>query len=173
MVLALRHAHHPPVAGVRAASHVVMNAQRKIVIPGGAGLVGQNLVVQLKRRGFTNLVVLDKHAENLAVLRRLHPELVAECVDLADEGAWQAHFAGAASVVMLQAQIGALESAPLLRNNLVATERVLEAMRRHGVTYLVHVSSSVVNSVAKDDYTTTKRAQEDMVLASGIESIVL
>lgn len=151
-----------------------MSAQeQKIVIPGGAGLVGQNLVVQLKRRGFTRLVVLDKHSDNLAVLRRLHPEVVAECVDLAEPGAWQAHFAGASAVVMLQAQIGALDADPFLRNNLAATEQVLAAMRRHGVPYLVHVSSSVVESVAVDDYTITKRKQEEIVLASGIESIVL
>lgn len=146
---------------------------RKIVLPGGAGLVGQNLVVQLQRRGFTHLVVLDKHADNLAVLRRLHPGVTAECVDLAEAGAWDAHFAGADAVVMLQAQIGALDSTPFLRNNLIATERVLDAIRRHQVPYTVHVSSSVVKSVAEDDYTTTKRKQEELVLASGIESIVL
>ena len=150
-----------------------MTPERKIVLPGGAGLVGQNLVVQLRRRGFTNLVVLDKHADNLAVLRRLHPGIVAECVDLAEPGAWDAHFAGAAAVVMLQAQIGALEPGPFVRNNLLATERVLESMRRQGVPYLVHVSSSVVESAAEDDYTGTKRKQEQMVLASGIDSIVL
>jgi uncharacterized protein YbjT (DUF2867 family) len=151
-----------------------MNARAgKIVLPGGAGLVGQNLLVRLKRSGFTNLVVLDKHAENLEVLRQLHPDVVAECADLAEPGSWEGHFAGASAVVILQAQIGALDPAPFLRNNLVATERVLEAMRRHGVPYAVHVSSSVVESVAKDHYTDTKRRQEEMVLASGIESIVL
>ncbi|MFZ0911758.1 MAG: hypothetical protein ABSC64_21625 [Candidatus Korobacteraceae bacterium] len=29
----------------------------KIILPGGAGLVGQNLVVQLKERGYLNIVV--------------------------------------------------------------------------------------------------------------------
>ena len=36
----------------------------KIILPGGAGLVGQNLVIQLKNRGYQNIVVLDKHRAN-------------------------------------------------------------------------------------------------------------
>lgn len=42
----------------------------KIVLPGGAGLVGQNLVARLRARGYTNIVVLDKHRANLEVYRR-------------------------------------------------------------------------------------------------------
>ncbi len=50
----------------------------KIMLPGGAGLVGQNLVAQLKRKGYSNLVVLDKHRANLEVLRKFHPDIVVE-----------------------------------------------------------------------------------------------
>ena len=42
---------------------------KRIVLPGGAGLVGQNLVARLKARGYSNIVVLDKHRANVAVLR--------------------------------------------------------------------------------------------------------
>jgi nucleoside-diphosphate-sugar epimerase len=79
-----------------------MAMDRKIILPGGAGLVGQNLVARLKQRGYTGIVVLDKHAANLDILRRHHPDIVAEVADLARPGAWQRHFAGAAAVVMLQ-----------------------------------------------------------------------
>jgi nucleoside-diphosphate-sugar epimerase len=145
----------------------------RIVLPGGAGLVGQNLVAQLKRLGWRNLVVLDKHQGNLAILRRLHPDIVAEHADLAEPGDWQALFAGADMVVMLQAQIGGTDFTAFQRNNLDATGHVLGAMRRHGVNYLVHISSSVVESVADDWYTQTKKAQEALVLASGIPQVVL
>jgi uncharacterized protein YbjT (DUF2867 family) len=50
---------------------------------------------------------------------------------------------------------------------------VLGAMKRAGVAYLVHASSSVVNSVADDDYTRTKIRQEDLVRSSGIRHCVL
>ena len=43
----------------------------KVILPGGAGLVGQNLVVRLKARGETEIVVIDKHVANLAAMRKL------------------------------------------------------------------------------------------------------
>ncbi|RPH40285.1 MAG: NAD-dependent epimerase/dehydratase family protein, partial [Burkholderiales bacterium] len=67
----------------------------KIILPGGAGLVGQNLVARLRARGYTNLVVLDKHRTNLEILKRVQPDVVAEYADLAEPGDWSRHFAGA------------------------------------------------------------------------------
>ncbi len=146
---------------------------QKIVIPGGAGLVGQNLVAILLRQGYRNLVVIDKHEANLAILRRMHPALVTALADLADVGAWEEHFVGADAVVMLQAQIGGTDPLPFVRNNLTATQNILSAIQRHAVPYTVHVSSSVVCSVAEDDYTRTKRAQEQLVVGSGIAAVIL
>lgn len=37
----------------------------KIVLTGAAGLVGQNLIVEMKQQGYTRLVAIDKHAHNL------------------------------------------------------------------------------------------------------------
>ncbi len=145
----------------------------RIILPGGAGLVGQNLVVRLKEQGYTDLVVLDKHSENVATMRRLHPELTIEEADLAEPGPWQAYFEGADAVVMLQAQISAKDETPFQRNNLTSTEHVLAAIQRYGVPYTVHVSSSVVQSVADDAYSRTKTQQERMFLDSGVAGIVL
>ncbi|WP_374555673.1 NAD-dependent epimerase/dehydratase family protein [Aquitalea pelogenes] len=145
----------------------------KIILPGGAGLVGQNLVVHLKRAGYTNLVVLDKHKTNLEILRSLHPDITVEYADLAEPGEWERHFEGAAALVMLQAQIGAPTLEPFVRNNITSTKHVLAAIKRYNIPYTVHISSSVVESVANDDYTNTKKEQEEMVLASGINCVVL
>jgi nucleoside-diphosphate-sugar epimerase len=145
----------------------------KIVLPGGAGLVGQNLIAQLKRRGYRNLVVLDKHPTNLNILRELHPDIVAESIDLAERGTWENHFAGADVVVMLQAQIGGMDFSEFQRNNIDSTHNVLNAMRTHRVPYLVHISSSVVESVANDWYTNTKKEQEQIAVDAGIPLVVL
>lgn len=145
----------------------------KIVLTGAAGLVGQNLVVELKAQGYTRLVAIDKHRANLEVLRQLHPEV--ECIDsdVAEAGAWQDALAGARCVIQLHAQITGKFPAEFVRNNIDATRLVLETVRRHGVPYLVHISSSVVNSVANDDYTQTKKAQERLVIESGIRHCIL
>jgi nucleoside-diphosphate-sugar epimerase len=148
--------------------------KNKIILPGGAGLVGQNLVARLKDKEYTNLVVLDKHKANIEILRRLHPEITVEYADLADSGCgWEHHFKDADSVVMLQAQIGDLHLEPFTRNNVTSTENILAAMRKYEVPYLVHISSSVVESVANDYYTNTKKEQEEIVLQSGIDTVVL
>jgi nucleoside-diphosphate-sugar epimerase len=146
---------------------------KKIILPGGAGLVGQNLVARLKARGYSNIVVLDKHRANLEILRQVQPDIVAEYADLAEPGDWQRHFEGADAVVMLQAQIGGLVYDEFVRNNIDSTRHVLEAIKTYEVPYLVHISSSVLESVADDFYTNTKRDQEEMVLASGIPGVVL
>ncbi|MCY9872556.1 NAD-dependent epimerase/dehydratase family protein [Vibrio barjaei] len=145
----------------------------KIVLPGGAGLVGQNLVVRLKDRGFTELIVLDKHKSNLEILKSNHPDITAIYADLAEDGDWKKYFDGADSVVMLQAQIGAKESELFVRNNITSTKHVLEAISKYKVRHTVHISSSVVESVANDDYTNTKKEQEKIVLDSGIDCVVL
>lgn len=146
---------------------------RKIILPGGAGLVGQNLVARLKARGYRNIVVLDKHQANLAVLLNMHPDVVAECVDVAEPGGWQRHFAGADVVVMLQAQIGGNDYQDFVRNNVDSTRLILGCIKANAVPCLVHVSSSVVESVADDFYTNTKKQQEQLVLESGIACPVL
>lgn len=145
----------------------------KILLPGGAGLVGQNLVTLLVAQGYRRLVVLDKHPGNLALLRKMHPEVIAELADLAEPGAWQRHFADAAAVVMLQAQIGGNDYQQFVRNNLTTTRLILDAIHTNHVPRLIHVSSSVVESVADDFYTRTKAEQERMVLDSGIVCPIL
>lgn len=147
--------------------------QDKIVITGAAGLVGQNLVVELLQQGYGNLVAIDKHARNLAILKQLHPQVRTVHADLAEPGDWAGEFAGAGCVALLHAQITGKTSEPFVRNNLIATGRVLDACKAASVPYLVHISSSVVNSVADDDYTRTKREQERMVVESGLAHCVL
>ena len=145
----------------------------KIVLPGGAGLVGQNLVARLIARGYSNIVVLDKHRANLDVLKRVQPDIVAEYADVATHGDWQRHFDGADVVVMLQAQIGGIDWQDFVRNNVDSTRVILDLVKTKNIPYLVHISSSVVESVADDFYTRSKIEQEQMVLASGIPCPVL
>lgn len=146
---------------------------KRILLPGGAGLVGQNLVARLKKKGYRDIVVLDKHRANLAVLKQVQPDITAEYADLAEPGDWQRHFMDAEVVVMLQAQIGGNDYQEFVRNNIDSTRLILDTIKANKVPYLVHISSSVVESVADDFYTNTKKEQERMVLESGISCPIL
>src|SRR5215469_12923881 len=118
----------------------MIDRNAKIVLTGAAGLVGQNLVVELKAQGYTNLVAIDKHEHNLDILRRLHPDVKVIHADLAEAGAWADSFEGAACIVQLHAQITGKTSDLFIRNNIDATKLVLDAIKRHHVPYLVHIS---------------------------------
>lgn len=150
-----------------------INKDARLILTGAAGLVGQNLIVELKAQGYSNLVAIDKHEYNLKILRQLHPDVTVIHADLAEEGDWTTAFADTACVVQLHAQITGKSSDLFTRNNIDATRRVLDAIHKHSVPYLVHISSSVVVSVADDDYTVTKKAQELLVVQSGIAHCVL
>src|SRR3954469_4867279 len=117
----------------------------KIVITGAAGLIGQNLIPRLKARGYRNIVGLDKHKANVAILRRLHPDITVIETDLAKDDGWQSAVADADVMVFSHAQIGGLDEAAFAANNVTATERVIAAARARS-PYVVHLSSSVVES---------------------------
>lgn len=150
-----------------------MYANAKIVITGGAGLVGQNLITRLEARGCRNIVAIDKHRANMALLRRLHPGVTAVDADLAGNGDWRRFVADADILVVSHAQIGGLDAAAYRRNNVTATERLLDALPPSASPFIVHVSSSVVTSMASDMYIESKEAQERLIQRSGIPSAIL
>ncbi len=145
----------------------------RIVITGVAGLVGQNLCLRLHEAGYTNLTGIDKHANNLAVLRTHQPYVRTVEADLAEPGGWQEEIALADIVVLNQAQIGGLDWNDFKRNNIDATRLILSAIKPERPAYIVHISSSVVNSKADDFYTRSKTEQEQMVRQCGLPHCVL
>lgn len=149
-----------------------MKRTSKIVITGAAGLVGQNLILHLQRQGYQNIHALDKHPKNTRLLSQLHTNLNILSCDLSIEGAWQDVFDGAQTVFLLHAQIGSNDAQSFEANNVTATQNVLKASQKHNVPYLIHISSSVVESVADDMYTRSKKTQEEMVQQSGLSHII-
>jgi nucleoside-diphosphate-sugar epimerase len=145
----------------------------KVILTGGAGLVGQNLIHVLKQNGYGNIVSIDKHVANHAVVRRLHPDVTAIDADLALPGEWERHLEGATALVLLQAQIGALVYSEFAYNTIETTKRVLAAAEHYQIPYMVHVSSSVVHSRADDFYSRSKREQEQIVEQTSIKHCVL
>lgn len=150
-----------------------MRHDQKVVITGAAGLVGQNVVLVLREAGSSNLVAIDKQSANLRLLLELNPTVEVVEADLAKPGPWEDEFVGAEVALVLHAQITGKTSAPFERNNVAASDLVFKAIARAKVPFTVHISSSVVNSAASDDYTNTKKAQERMFLESGLPGCVL
>ena len=149
------------------------NLAAKIVVTGAAGLVGQNLCLRLHKAGYTNIVGIDKHKHNIAVLKTHQPYVRILDFDLAEAGPWQDEIRDADIVVLNQAQIGGLVWQAFERNNIIATRNILDAIDPDHPPYVVHISSSVVNSRADDFYTRSKKTQEKMVRDSPFNYSVL
>lgn len=148
----------------------------RVFLPGGAGLVGLNLIALLQSsHPDWELLVVDKKREAVAIARKLFPSVTFLMEDLTQINGqqWPAAIRGCGACVMLQAEIGNTDSNQFERNNVRSTAVVLEQLRLAGIQRLVHVSSSVVNSVATDLYTQTKRSQEQLVLQQWPAAVVL
>jgi nucleoside-diphosphate-sugar epimerase len=148
----------------------------KVFLPGGAGLVGLNLIALLQRtHPDWELLVVDKKREAVAIARKLFPAVAFLQEDLTqtDGQKWPEAIKGCRACVMLQAEIGNTDPSQFERNNVRSTDVVVQHLRLAGIQRLVHVSSSVVNSVATDLYTQTKRSQEQLVLQQWPDAVVL
>lgn len=146
---------------------------KKIVITGAAGLVGQNLVLLLREKGYTHITVIDKHKKNLGILAQLNPGITIIEADIANLGPWSDAFINCNCAILLHAQITSKTSDDFERNNIIATQNVIAGLKQHQVPHVIHISSSVVNSVANDDYTQTKTRQEQLIQQSGLTCCIL
>lgn len=148
----------------------------KVFLPGGAGLVGLNLIALLQsNHPDWELLVVDKKREAVDIAQKLFPAVTFLREDLTQTAGqqWPELIQGCDACVMLQAEIGNTDPSQFERNNVRSTEVVLEQLKHAGIRRLVHVSSSVVNSVATDLYTQTKRSQEQLVLQQRPDAVVL
>ncbi|MFN7677918.1 MAG: NAD-dependent epimerase/dehydratase family protein [Cyanobacteriota bacterium] len=148
----------------------------KVFLPGGAGLVGLNLIALLREQHPDwSLLVVDQKSAAVEIGRRLFPEVRFLVEDLVETRGlrWPEAIQDCEACVMLQAEIGNTDSTQFERNTLRSTEVVLAQMRQTTIRRLVHLSSSVVNSIASDFYSQTKRAQEELVLDHWPDAVVL
>jgi UDP-glucose 4-epimerase len=133
------------------------------VVTGGAGFIGSHLVDALVSQG-RKVVVIDslrdgrreyiaRHIDDGSI-RFIHCDLL--------DGGWQDSLNGAARVWHLAADPDVRQSAATpdsaMRNNVIVTYRVLEAMREHHVPDLVFTSTSTIYGDAAviptpEDYT--------------------
>lgn len=143
----------------------------KVVVTGAAGLVGQNLVPMLLAEGY-RVTAIDRNP-NINLLKRLNPK--ANCIqaDVSYPGKWENEFRDADCVIELHAQIAAQTAAPFERSNIEGVNNVLELCKKYKIKNLIHISSSVVISVAKDEYTRTKRIGEELVHKSKVPHTIL
>lgn len=144
---------------------------KNIIITGAAGLAGQNLTPLLIKKGY-HVTAIDR-SKNIHLLQELNPKARCILADVSKHGEWEAAFANTDAVIMLHAQIAAPSPDLFVQSNINGVKNVLHLCKKNRIKNLIHVSSSVVISVADDDYTRTKRAGEQLVKKSTIPHTIL
>ena len=119
------------------------------VVTGGAGFIGSHLVDTLVAQGNEVLVIDSLCSGQKANLARHLDSCKVRFIrrDLLGEG-WQDGIEGADRLFHLAADPDVRQSGltpnPTIQNNIIATYRVLEAMRKSGVPEIVFTSTSTV-----------------------------
>ena len=139
----------------------------KIFLPGGAGLVGLNLVSMIQNSyPEWEIIVVDKNSKKVQFAKKLFPNVKFINEDLADdlnEMEWKKNIINVNACVILQAEISNLEDYQFYKNNILSTKIICNHLRRIKCKRIIHISSSVINSVISDVYTKTKIEQEQIV----------
>jgi len=145
----------------------------KILITGGAGFVGKNLIRVMKEEGINpaDITVIDKDEVNLNFVKNLG--VITVLADLAVSGSWSDNFYGQDLIISLQAQISGPQYDSFKRNNIDAMQNILEAAKKFGIKKIIHFSSAAVLSVRQDFYATTKKAGEELVKNSRLSYVVI
>jgi len=145
----------------------------KIILPGGAGFVGRNLVRMLysTNQTMSEVIVLDINQSNLEYVKKYGVRAVN--ADLSKQGDWNHEFENADIVINLAAQLSSPNHEPFHKNNVLATKNIIETMKKADVQRIVHFSSAAVLSLWQDDYARTKAEGEKLVKASGLDYCIL
>jgi UDP-glucose 4-epimerase len=141
-----------------------------MLVTGGAGFIGSHLVEHLLTLGHDVVVLDDFSTGSMENLERVASAVTTVRGSILDQGVVEDAADGCDIVFHLAAAVGVhtIVNQPLesLRNNLLGTETVLEAARRHAARLLLASSSEVYGKNSKDSLS----EDDDRVLGSPLKS---
>ena len=140
------------------------------MITGAAGFVGRNLIPVLVKNGY-KVTALVKNKSEKEKLKNMKVKIVVG--DMSEAGRWQESFRDNPVVVHLAAEISSKDPQTFVKNNVVATQNLIEAAKKFKIKRIIHFSSAAVDSTREDPYSKTKKEQEAIITQSGIEYFVL
>ena len=136
-----------------------MQADARILITGGSGFLGINLIRSLLRRGSRDIVSLDIQPFDYPERDRIRPILG----DIRDGAAVREAMRGVRQVVHAAAALPLYPAREIESIDINGTRHVLEAAREAGVERVVHISSTAVYGIP--DYAPVK--EDDPLIGVG------
>ena len=120
-------------------------ADKSILVTGGSGFLGINLIRYLQRRGFTRITTID-----IAEFDYPERNAVRSVVgDIRDANAVDSVMKGVEWVIHAAAALPLYSKDDIFSTEVNGTNLLLEAARREGVARFVYVSSTAVYGVPK------------------------
>lgn len=128
-----------------------MEKNKKYLITGGTGFIGEALIERLMKDGFTNLVAVSRSEGNLVMLRNKFPSLEIITGDISDEFVVQKACSGVSGIFHVAAQkfldLGEDHPRQCVRTNILGTMNILDYTIKHEVEFVVGVSTDKTVSV--------------------------
>lgn len=146
---------------------------KKIIIAGGAGLVGKSLLKVINSDKY-EITVIDKDLELINSLKKKFTNVLFINIDLSEINQINKYNFTADILILLQAQIKGLAYEVFHKNTVQSTTNLINYFSQKKIKpYIVHISSSVVNSKANDFYTKSKIEQETLVKKTDYKKVIL
>lgn len=144
----------------------------KVIIPGGAGFVGRNLVRILTGTiSPENITVISKNADHLRLVKQYGINIVQ--ADLSKRGTWYNLFFEQDVIIHLSAQISSQTEKDFFINNIQTTENIIDAANSASKPKIIFFSSATVLSARKDPYAKTKLQEELLIKQSGLKYCII
>lgn len=137
----------------------------RILITGGAGFLGRQLIKRLEEQGFKNLVVMSRNEGELAKLKDKYPFVEIIAGDISNNFACEKALYGVQGIYHLAAfkHVGLAETnvARTVLSNIGGTMNLLEWTIRHEPEFIIGISTDKAAQV-KGIYGATKLIQEGL-----------
>lgn len=141
----------------------MLDIEKKFLISGGAGFLGQELIKRLTSQGFKNLVVMSRNEGQLVALKQKFSKIRVITGDIANPYFCDKAMEGVAGVFHLAAfkHVGLAEenTVECVQSNVIGTMNLLEASRKHKPEFMIGISTDKAAKVS-GVYGATKLLQE-------------
>ena len=107
-------------------------------------------------------------------IKKINPKIKLVNADLKEiKKEWPSFFDNTYCVIQLQTQISSPYKKDYVQNNITSVENVLKVCQKYKVKHLIHISTSAVISMARDEYSITKTLGENAVRKSKVPHTIL